>query len=325
LQLYRFVFDDNSGWDTAEERPHAGTRAPMHRRYERVNIPIEVIRTFVCIVENGSFSKAGRLLGLSQPAITAQMKRLQMIVGAPVFDRARGGAALTERGALVLSHAKRILDETDRILSLGGATSDWQPIRIGLSSLYAEEFFKGLAPNGREQLTILCSRPAELEKSLADGYLDIACQFNPPGSPPGPTPDWNETFVWARSRNFVLRPGSPIPLVCLPGRLEDQPVIRALETNGLAYRLAFMSYDVTARFAAVSAGFGLIGLPERYVKEPLVVAKEYYLPPLPTLRAGIRVRAGLPMNDRIEAIIRQLMTLAPAEIDPERRATNRSA
>jgi DNA-binding transcriptional LysR family regulator len=299
----------------------------MHRRYEHVNIPIEIIRTFVCVVENGSFSKAGHILGLSQPAITAQMKRLQMIVGAAVFDRARGGATLTERGALVLSHARRILEENDRILSLGGATSDWQPIRIGLSPLYAEGFFKDLGPDGREQLTIVCSRPAELEKSLADGYLDITCQFNPSENPAGPVPDWQEAFVWARSRNFVLRPGSPIPLICLPGRLEDQPVIRALETNGLSYRIALTSYDVNARFAAVSAGFGLIGLPGRYVEDPLIVAKEYYLPPLSPLRAGIRLRAGMPANNRIEKIVRRLMTLAPTEADPEpeRRATSRSA
>ena len=102
----------------------------MHRRYEHVNIPIEIIRTFVCIVESGSFSKAGRTLGLSQPAITAQMKRLQFMVGTAVFDRTRGGATLTQRGELVLSHARRILEENDRILSLGGATSEWQPIRI---------------------------------------------------------------------------------------------------------------------------------------------------------------------------------------------------
>jgi DNA-binding transcriptional LysR family regulator len=297
----------------------------MHRRYEHVNIPIEIIRTFACIVESGSFSKAGRALGLSQPAITAQMKRLQIMVGAAVFDRARGGATLTERGELVLSHARRILEENDRILSLGGATSDWHPTRIGLSPLYAEDFFNGLAADGREQLTIACLRSSELEKGLADGILDIVCQFNPREKSTAQATDWYEDFVWARSRNFVLRPGSPIPLVCLPGRLEDQPTIRALEADGLNYRIALSSYDVTARFTAVSAGVGLVGLPGRYVKEPLVVAKEYYLPALPSLRAGIRVRAGLPPSTRVDKIIQLLMTLAPDKASLERRATNHSA
>jgi DNA-binding transcriptional LysR family regulator len=296
----------------------------MHRRYEHVNIPIEIVRTFVCIVESGGFSKAARILGLSQPAVTAQMKRLQIMVGAAVFDRSRGGATLTERGELVLSHAKRILEGNDRILSLSGGTGEWQPIRVGLPPLYAEDFFQGLAADGREQLTIMCLRPAELEKNFADGILDVVCQFHPPENSTGPVADWHEAFVWARSRNFVLRPGSPIPIVCLPGRLEDQPAIRALETDGLTYRIALTSYDVSARLAAVAAGLGLIGLPGRYVKEPLVVAKEYYLPPLPQLRAGIRVRTGLPTNDRIEKIVRLMTTLAPQETTPERRIGNGS-
>ena len=297
----------------------------MHRRYERVNIPIEIIRTFVCAAEKGSFSKAGHKLGLSQPAITAQMKRLQMIVGAAVFDRARGGATLTERGALVLSHAKRILEENDRILSLGGATGDGQPIRVGLSPLYVEEFFRGLAADSREQLTIVCSRAVELEQSLADGYLDIACQFYPSENSTNPASDWNEDFFWARSRSFVLRPGSPIPVVCLPGKLEDQPMIRALETNGLTYRIAFTGHDLKAQIAAVHAGFGLIALPERYVREPLVLAKEYYLPPLPSLRAGIRVRPGLPANNIVEKTVQQLMALAPEVSAAKRRVMTRSA
>jgi DNA-binding transcriptional LysR family regulator len=297
----------------------------MHRRYEHANIPIEIIRTFVCVVETGSFSKAGRILRLSQPAITSQMKRLQVMVAGAVFDRARGGATLTERGALTLSHARRILEENDQILSLGGASGDWQPLRIGLSPPYAEDFLKALAAEDRDQVTIVCLRSAELEKSLTDGYLDIACQYSPAENSTGPARDWNENFVWARGRNFVLRPGSPIPIVCLPGKLDDQPVLRALEANRQAYRIVFTSHDLKARFSAVSTGFGLIGLPERYVQEPLVVAKEYYLPPLPSLRVGIRVRAGLPTNNRVEKVVRLMMTLAPKDADAESRAANHSA
>jgi DNA-binding transcriptional LysR family regulator len=297
----------------------------MHRRYEHANIPIEIIRTFVCVVENGSFSKAGRILRLSQPAITSQMKRLQTMVGGAAFDRARGGATLTQRGALALSHAKQILKENDQILSLGGASSDWQPLRIGLSPPYAEDFFQALAAEDREQLTVVCSRPAELEKNLTDGYLDIACQYNPSENSAGPARDWHENFVWARGRNFVLRPGSPIPIVCLPGKLEDQPVLRTLEANGLPYRIVFTSHDLKARFSAVSAGFGLIGLPERHVKEPLIVAKEYYLPPLPSLRAGIRMRTGLPINNSVQKVVQLMMMLAPKEPGAGQRGASQSA
>src|ERR1700691_4805150 len=54
---------------------------PMHRRHEYLNVPIEVVRTVVAISETGSLSKAGERLGLSQPAVSGQMKRIQNLLG----------------------------------------------------------------------------------------------------------------------------------------------------------------------------------------------------------------------------------------------------
>ena len=51
----------------------------MHRRYQGINIPIEVVRTVVEIAEQGSYTKAGERLLLGQPAISAQIKRLQTL------------------------------------------------------------------------------------------------------------------------------------------------------------------------------------------------------------------------------------------------------
>jgi Bacterial regulatory helix-turn-helix protein, lysR family len=48
--------------------------AEMHRRYEGINIRIEIVRAPVAIADLGSYSRAGAKLGLSQPAITAQVK-----------------------------------------------------------------------------------------------------------------------------------------------------------------------------------------------------------------------------------------------------------
>jgi DNA-binding transcriptional LysR family regulator len=79
----------------------------MHRRYEGINIPIEVIRTLVAISDLGSYSRAGAKLGLTQPAISAQVKRAQAMVGGALFERTGPGAiGLTPLGGLVLRHAR---------------------------------------------------------------------------------------------------------------------------------------------------------------------------------------------------------------------------
>ena len=58
----------------------------MHRRYQHLNIPIEIVRTVVAIAETGSLSKAGERLGLSQPAVSSQVKRLQNLIGGAFFE-----------------------------------------------------------------------------------------------------------------------------------------------------------------------------------------------------------------------------------------------
>ncbi len=61
----------------------------MHRRYDHANIPIEVLRTFIAVNDaSRNFSKAALALGLTQPAVSAQIKRLQHIVGKQLFEKA---------------------------------------------------------------------------------------------------------------------------------------------------------------------------------------------------------------------------------------------
>ena len=51
-----------------------------------INLPMDLLRTFVAIADIGNLTKAGDRLGRSQPAISLQLKRLEELVGAPLFD-----------------------------------------------------------------------------------------------------------------------------------------------------------------------------------------------------------------------------------------------
>jgi monoterpene epsilon-lactone hydrolase len=69
--------------------------APMHRRRQHMNIPMEIVRTVVAISETGSLSKAGERLGLSQPAVSSQINRLQSLVGGALFLKTANGTTTT--------------------------------------------------------------------------------------------------------------------------------------------------------------------------------------------------------------------------------------
>lgn len=70
---------------------------------------IDEIQTFVAIADLGDFTQAGRRLHRSQPAISRRLALLEDELGAPMFERIRGRARLTEAGRAFLPHAETAL------------------------------------------------------------------------------------------------------------------------------------------------------------------------------------------------------------------------
>ncbi|WP_246784890.1 LysR family transcriptional regulator [Bradyrhizobium sp. S69] len=68
------------------------------------------MRTIVAISETGSLSRAGDSLGLSQPAVSSQVKRIETIIGGSLFSKGANGTRVTELGKLALHHARRVLE-----------------------------------------------------------------------------------------------------------------------------------------------------------------------------------------------------------------------
>lgn len=67
---------------------------------------IEPLRHFLLIAEHATYTRAARHAHLSQPALTASIRRLEETLDARLFDRGRHGATLTEAGRALLPHAR---------------------------------------------------------------------------------------------------------------------------------------------------------------------------------------------------------------------------
>lgn len=266
----------------------------MHKQYQPLNIPIEIVRTVVAISETGSLTKAAERLGLSQPAVSSQIKRIQGLVGGALFTKTSQGATATQLGNLVLHQARRILDANDQMLRIGGAAHTPQPIRLGLSTLFVRQFLSERSTGKLTDIVIHTDNSVGITKGLIEGFIDIAYMFENPEMTSEISHlivnEMDEEFVWVRARDFVLSPGAPIPLLTWPG---DNLMIRTLTRHGLAYKIVFNSPDYHAKLAALEAGIGIAAIPKRMVSEPPVWAQEYYLPPLPPLKALLCARSHL--------------------------------
>ena len=93
-----------------------------------MNLELRHLKVVCAIAETGSVTKAASLLGLAQPALTAQLQRIERTLGGPLFDRDRRGARPTALGELVLSRARVLLPAMkglqDEAARLAGAGTD---------------------------------------------------------------------------------------------------------------------------------------------------------------------------------------------------------
>src|SRR3954454_10962336 len=95
------------------------------------NIPTDLLRTLVAVVDLRSFTKAAQSLGITQPAVSAQIKRLQGLLGSDLLDKSAPGVSLTSAGELVVNYARRLLSINDQILDIAGPRPAGRTIRIG--------------------------------------------------------------------------------------------------------------------------------------------------------------------------------------------------
>ena len=97
------------------------------------------VRAFLATADAGSYTAAGRVLGLSQPTVGRQVASLEAQLGVVLFERVGRGLALTDGGAALVEHA-RTMGEGARRLSLaaaGRSTALEGLVRIGASEVVA--------------------------------------------------------------------------------------------------------------------------------------------------------------------------------------------
>lgn len=146
---------------------------------------IRALRTLHAIARHGSFGAAGAAVGLTQSAVSLQVKSLEAEFGAQLFDRSRRLPVLTEAGKIVLEKSAEVLALYDQI---GTALSDEQSLagRLKLGAIQtalARELPDALAILNREhpraRVHVTAGMSAELSLQVANGELDAAIATEP--------------------------------------------------------------------------------------------------------------------------------------------------
>jgi len=317
-------------------RPDAKNNA-VPRERSMQNIPTDLLRTLISVVDLRSFTKAANSLGVTQPAVSAQIKRLQYLLGYELLDKSAPGVSLTARGQLVVDQARRLLSINDDILQLSGGPPTMQILRVGIPGDYAGSRLPVTLARFRLRwpdisFNVSTGTSDNLIRDVEKGDLDIVLAVTITEPAIEPRHRWMRQAVWVRSETTRFDPHGPVPLVCYGDDCACQRVaVAALHRAGRECNFVFTSRSLLSLVAAVAAGFGVMVMPRgRAIKTNLTIWQDAPLPKLPELHCGIFIRDGgnrtaiEELADHLAADLRQEPQLAD-EVTPAAFAAMRAS
>ena len=272
-----------------------------------VNLPTNLMRSFVAIVDAGSMLSASDRVFVSQSALSLQIKRLEELLQQMLFHRDGRRLTLTSAGDLMLDYARKMLALHDEAVSAVTAGQFSGPARIGMVQDFAETLLSGLLAQFADlhadvQIYARVAGTAELLRQLELRQLDIVLGFGPSGDPNAIT---TAPMVWFGNSELLKQATLPLAVLEQPCRFREA-AIRTLEEAGRPYRITVETPNLTTLQAAVEAGLGLTcRTPLFQRQQPLEIEG---LPALPRIACILQTAPSLDhATDRLANLAREVI------------------
>ncbi|WP_181707906.1 LysR substrate-binding domain-containing protein [Chthonobacter rhizosphaerae] len=262
---------------------------------------LEVLRTFVAIIDTGSFTRAAGRVGLTQSSVSLQIRRLERGLGKALFSREGRTVHLTVEGELLADYARRMLRLGDEARERLRAEEVAGTVRLGTPEDFAtvhlpDVLARFARAHPKVALEVNCDFTVHLLDGFAKGAYDlILFKREPQGRAEG-LHVWEEILEWVASPRLAEPAGGPLPLVLAPQPdVYRRRAIAALDAAGLGWRIAFTSPSLAGLQAAVEAGLGITVLPREMVPPSFRrIGAAFGLPELPPTEIVLRHAAPTP-------------------------------
>ncbi|MGE7438282.1 LysR family transcriptional regulator [Kitasatospora sp. NPDC001175] len=223
------------------------------------NLDVSQLRTLVTIMSAGGFRRAAEKLSLTQPAVSQHIRRLEAVLGGPVFARTGRQLELTTAGQELYGYARRIVALNDEAVARITAPHEVTEFSVGLCPQLEgalPDFLSGLVkllPGVRPTIHLGLGEP--LAARVAAGELDVALLLRPPRE------DGTRFLGAMRLAWFGADPGSaggPLSLALCgePCNLRRH-LLDTLGAHDLPWQIAYEGPELAGLRAAVSVGLGV--------------------------------------------------------------------
>jgi len=265
---------------------------------------LDLLRTFVAIAEERSFTRAAARVGRTQSAVSLQMQRLEGLLGQTVIVRGKGGSVdLNSEGLYLLGRARELLALNDDIMRSMRAAPVHGTVRLGFPAELSARFlsrvldrFAHAAPAVEVEVEVGTS--CFMAMKLKNSELDLVVLREGLELRQWPSVEiWRSALKWITSERHQQHLRDPLPLANSPVHCPWSPsetkechwhmmVVRALEQEGRRYRIVSTSTTMYGLLAAAQAGLAVTNtLADDQLLEGLrPVRNDEGLPSLPECR-----------------------------------------
>ncbi len=250
-------------------------------------LDLELLRSFVSVVEAGGFTRAGERVHRTQSTVSQQIRRLEEDLGQTLLNRDGREVTPTEAGERLLSYARRLLALAEEARDVVARPGPDGAVKLGIPEDFAAyrlakllAAFSRAHPNLR--LDVRADQSLSLKRDLERGDLDLALLKRGVDDERTAIAAWPEQVYWVTSKSHPVNLDSrSVPLIGFPlGCIYRTRAIHALESTGRAWHMAYTSSSLAGIQAAVAAGMGLSILSDMSVQAEhrVLTAREGFAP-----------------------------------------------
>ena len=116
------------------------------------NLDLDLMKTFLAIADTGSFTRAAEEVHKTQSAVSMQMKRLEEVLGRPLFARDGRASRFTPDGERLIEFARRLVSVNDEAVSAFTRPELTGTVRLGTPDDYADRFLPEILARFSRQL-----------------------------------------------------------------------------------------------------------------------------------------------------------------------------
>ena len=275
------------------------------------HLDVDQLKTFLAIVDTGSFTRAADEVNKTQSAVSMQMKRLEEQINRPLFSKDGRGTKFTRDGEKLIDYARRIVSLSDEAVSAFTKPDITGTVRFGTPDDYAEFFLPViLARFARTHphvtVDVECVPSSNLMERTKRGEIDIAvvtfgCRAE------ATDVIRQEELVWVTSARHAVHEQAILPIAVAPGGCSWRDMMTdTLDRLGRKYRVAYASPNASTINVAVQQGLAVAVMPEICMKSGMRRLTEAEgFPSLGTFDIGLIYKPGRK-SPAVEALTKHI-------------------